>query len=139
MGSRGQYKSSKIYFIDLPFSQRNFRKYFCIQYNGEISVKMSMAVSDMDNLFGENWHIVEFKNSSTRKRIIGLVIVHYRKKSIPKAMKMKYERFSTLLCPMIFFQQIFTKKRFRQKTSSKCMTLCCSLFQFIQQITGNWK
>ena len=108
-------------------------------YNTTEKYQLRCQWQYLDNLFGENWHVVEFMNSSTSKRIIGLVIVHYRKKSIPKAMKMKYKRFSTLLCQMIFFQQIFTKKRFRHKTSSKCMTLCCSLFQFIQRITGNWK
>ena len=85
MGSRGQYRTVKNYVIDLPLSQSSFQNYFHLDYNGEISIKMSVPVNHLDRVFGVNWHILQFENSCTRKRIIGLVIMHYRKKTAPKA------------------------------------------------------
>ena len=78
-GKRLNVKNSS---VDLPLSNESFKDLFPVCYNGESNFKETVTVRELEALFGTNWHTVHFKNSNTRKRIIGLVMLHYRKKTI---------------------------------------------------------
>ena len=70
--------------VDLPLSLEVFKNTFPVQYTGQCNFKATLGVSELDIIFGKNWHTFHFPNSNTRKRIIGLVMLHYRKKKITK-------------------------------------------------------
>ena len=78
----GKYRATRNIAVDLPLSQKVFAKMFPINYNGEESFKQVVSIMDLNRVFGENWHILKFKESSTRKRIIGVVAIHYRRKGV---------------------------------------------------------
>ena len=63
-------------------SQEVFKNFFNLDYDGQDVVKKCVAISELDSVFGRNWHIYIFPKSSTRKRIIGIVLLHYRRKLI---------------------------------------------------------
>ena len=52
-----------------------------ITYAGEDSYKCKVMPSHLKNLFGKYWHICIYTKSSTQCRIIGLISLHFRKKS----------------------------------------------------------
>ena len=87
----GKYTSIKNISVDLPISPRNFKAYFPVEYNYEESFKDVLAITDLNNVFGPNWHEVYFQNSTTRKRVIGLVNIHFRRKR-SRLMVQKCER-----------------------------------------------
>ena len=66
--------------VDLPLSQDYFAAHFPVQYNYEHSVKKDVSVCQLEPIFGKNWHSFHFEKSSTTRRIIGLVHIHFRKK-----------------------------------------------------------
>ena len=73
--------------VDIPCSQQIFVEKFVnpvesITYSGEDSFKCTVAASDLDVVFGPNWNTYRFRNSKTRKRIFGLLVIHYRKKKL---------------------------------------------------------
>ena len=72
-GRKGQRSNVKYSEIDLPLSPSVLELFFPLNYDGKDSVKKAVAVTDLNVAFGENWHIFNFPESSTRKRIIGLV------------------------------------------------------------------
>ena len=86
-GRKGQFCSQRKSGIDLPLSADNLEFFFGMKYSGEKSVKKSVAVENLENVFGKNWHIFNFTNSCTRKRIVGLVNLHYRRKTLSKPQK----------------------------------------------------
>ena len=79
----GKYTSIKNMSVDLPLSPKVFAEKFPIQYNYDENFKAVLAVLDLNSIFGLNWHKVNFNNSTMRKRIIGLIHIHYRKKILP--------------------------------------------------------
>ena len=73
--------------VDMPCSQNVFlRKFVCsvqqIMYDGEDSYKCKVMPSHLKYLFGNDWHIFIYTKSSTQRRIIGLISLHFRKKSL---------------------------------------------------------
>ena len=70
--------------IDLPLSQKVFSDHFPVQYQYQDNFKCTVSVSDLNDVFGENWHIYQFPNSITRKRILGMVTLHFRRKGVGK-------------------------------------------------------
>ena len=81
-GRKGQFSAIRTSCVDLPLSAHVLNMFFPLDYNGEKSVKKDVAVSDLDVVFGKDWNIFYFDNSSTRKRVFGLVTLHYRQKSM---------------------------------------------------------
>ena len=75
--------------IDVPCTPTVFRNTIgCyvanINYFGQDSYKCTVSPSDLDHVFGRNWHCFIYRGSFTRCRIIGLISIHYRKKSTPQ-------------------------------------------------------
>ena len=89
-GSRGKYVNIKTCAVDLPLSPKNMKQHFAVQHIGEEPIKFCLPVSAFDGIFGENWHIFHFPNSSTRKRIIGVIELHYRMKKFQR-IKQEYQ------------------------------------------------
>ena len=81
-GKRGKYINIKNISLDLPLSPLVFQTFFPVDYSGNDGFKDNLSVDELSTVFGENWHIYNFCNSSTRKRIIGLVLLHFRRKTI---------------------------------------------------------
>ena len=84
MGNRGKRCNIKVTSIDLPLSQNVFTDTFPVDYCGEDNFKCTVSVTALNEVFGEHWYIYHFPNSCTRKIIIGLVSLHFRKKTIAK-------------------------------------------------------
>ena len=83
--SRGRTSNLKTVSVDLPCSKKVFAERFAcssnaVQYGGEELFKCSVNPSELDNVFGENWHIFMYRNSSTVRRIFGLVFIFFRRK-----------------------------------------------------------
>ena len=91
-GSKGQHRSMKYVSVDLPLSREAFKKYFLHDDKGELSVKKVVELSHLDQAFGRQWNVVNFKDSSTRKRVFGLVLMHFRLKSLTKLVAHKTTR-----------------------------------------------
>ena len=79
-GQKGKYINIKKIVVDLPLSQSIFQSSFPVDYTGEESFKENVHVDQLNTVFGQNWHVYHFPNSSTRNRVIGLVLLHFRKK-----------------------------------------------------------
>ena len=79
---QGKYTSIKKNSVDLPISPDVFANKFPVSYTGQESFKTVVAINDLNDVFGENWHVINFKNSTTTKRVIGLINLHYRRKKI---------------------------------------------------------
>ena len=75
--------------IDVPCSPKIFLSIVehlpAVNYLGQDNFKFAVTATEMEGLFGNNWHTFNYAKSSTRRRIIGLIIIHYRKKSIPQS------------------------------------------------------
>ena len=83
----GQSVLTKTLCVDMPCSRNLFvHNFVCsvphIDYSGENSYKCRVMPSDLNNVFGENWHIFQYAKSCTRRRIIGLVSIHFRMKTV---------------------------------------------------------
>ena len=100
-GNRGKYINIRNISLDLPLSPILFKNYFYVNYCGEQSCKQSFPVEHFDSIFGSRWHIYNFPNSSTRKRIIGLVLSHFRNKKIDVFIDDSEER-----CAELYFSNI---------------------------------
>ena len=64
--------------VELPLSQDIFNKFFkqTIPKIGKIesdSVNLKVSVNELKNILGENWHIYNHANSSTRQRVLRLI------------------------------------------------------------------
>ena len=81
-GFRGKYSNVKYCSVDLPLSNNAFSSFFADDYTNEDNFKRNVSVKHLNAVFGSNWHIYNFPNSSTRRRIIGDVHLHYRMKKI---------------------------------------------------------
>ena len=91
----GKYSNIKSVSVDMPCSQDLFKKTFLsnisdMNYVDERSIKYSVTPSDLNGIFGHNWQTFQYKNSSTQRRIIGLVHIHFREKSIPQKNAQKH-------------------------------------------------
>ena len=78
VGFRGQYTNVKFCSVDLPLSIKAFSTFFAVEYNNEDSFKKTVSVDDLNGVLGSNWHSYQFEKSSTRRRVIGHVQLHYR-------------------------------------------------------------
>ena len=81
-GIKGNYSNVKYIAVDAPLSQKIFSDVLPTDYKGQDSFKESVSVADLDCVFGQDWHIFNFENSTTHKRIIGNVLLHFRKKQV---------------------------------------------------------
>ena len=73
--------------VDMPCSQLLFRNQFVskltdICYFDDNSFKFSVTPSELNVIFGDNWHTYHYRHSSTQRRIIGLMQIHFRQKTI---------------------------------------------------------
>ena len=68
--------------MDLPLSKNAFSNYFAVDYQNEESFKKTVPVHELNAVLGNDWHSFDFPNSSTRRRIIRDVELHYRLKTI---------------------------------------------------------
>ena len=82
-----KHRNVKSVSVDVPCSQEMFIKKFVsilprVQYCNEDQYKVTVSASDLSSVFGENWHIFQYSHSSTRCRVIGLIVIHFRKKTM---------------------------------------------------------
>ena len=82
---RGKASNIKTISVDVPCSKQVFTERIAsylpvVNYHREDKFKCTVSPSDLDDVFGENWHNFIFRNSSTMKRIIGVVVLLFRKK-----------------------------------------------------------
>ena len=89
LGHGGQRVNIKMSSVDLPISPKVFQRICPIEYQGQEEFKATVSVSDLDDVFGKDWHIFNFPNSTTRKRIIGVILLHYRTKTLLKCADQK--------------------------------------------------
>ena len=73
--------------VDMPCSQGLFvekfiRKIPNMEYIGQDNFKCMLNPSDLDAVFGENWNLYHYKNSFSRRRAFGLIVIHFRKKKV---------------------------------------------------------
>ena len=81
-GQKGKYINIKSICIDLPLSRNTFRNKFPVEYCGQDNFKQLLDVDELNCVFGDEWHVYNFPKSSTRNRIIGLILLHFRRKKI---------------------------------------------------------
>ena len=81
-GKGGKYINIKTMSLDMPLSPHTFKTCFPIHDSALDGFKDKFSVDDLSAVFGKNWHIYHFANLVTRKRIIGLVLLHFRRKKI---------------------------------------------------------
>ena len=82
-GSRCE--SIKSVCIDVPCATDVFLDHFVkncplIKYHGEDNYKCTVTASDLQTVFSTNWDTCMYRGSNTMRRIIGLILIHYRKK-----------------------------------------------------------
>ena len=82
----GKCASVKSISIDVPCSQKVFIDRFAspvmsMCYSLEENYKCTLSPSDLNPVFGANWHIFQYVKSCTTRRIIGLIVLHFRKKT----------------------------------------------------------
>ena len=84
----GKYVHQRKVFLDVPMSLETFQElvsHFAktnVKCTREVNAKFQVEVADFNGIWGENWHVVVLKNSTTVCRIIGSVNVHYRTKKV---------------------------------------------------------
>ena len=54
-----------------------------MKYSGEDNYKCTVTATDLEHVFGTNWHSFLYRGSSTRRRIIGLIVIQCQKKKFP--------------------------------------------------------
>ena len=74
--------------VDMPCSDLLFREKFLSKIPNialllDSTVKFTVTPSDLEIVFGEKWNTFNYKDSSTQRRIIGLIQIHFRKKTVP--------------------------------------------------------
>ena len=82
---KGKFVHVKSVTVDVPCSRQLFAEKFVanlqnVQYCGQENFKCTLGPSDLWPVFGENWDYCKYPNSTTRRRIIGIIILHFRKK-----------------------------------------------------------
>ena len=73
--------------IDMPCSQNLFLDTFVsnvesIKYSGESKYKCFVSVCDLKDVFRENWHTFTYQRSQTHHRVIGLIQINFRQKTM---------------------------------------------------------
>ena len=83
----GKCSNVKSISIDVPCSQELFIQKFVravpLLYLNQENFKATVSASNLNVVFGENWSSFHYRRSSTRRRIIGLIVIHFRKKVLP--------------------------------------------------------
>ena len=84
----GKCTNVKTISVDVPCSQELFRAKFVscvdeIKYLDEDNYKCSVSATHLTRVFGHNWHTFNYRRSLTRRRIIGLIVIHFRRKVLP--------------------------------------------------------
>ena len=90
--------------IDVPCAPNIFVQNFVskgpfFNYAGEENYKCTVSPSDLQKVFGKDWDTFVYQGSNTIGRIIGLIVVHYRRKEIPISFNCndaRYIKFHTL-------------------------------------------
>ena len=83
---RGTVSHVKTVCVDLPCSQSTFIEYFVnkmggLEYLNGSNVRFSVAPSDLNQVFSSDWNLFVYRNCQTRRRILGLISLHYRRKN----------------------------------------------------------
>ena len=83
----GTSSSVKTVTIDLPCSRNVFTEHFVskvelIKYCGEDNYKCTVTASNLNEVFGENWDSFIYSGTGTKRRIIGLIVLHNRLKAL---------------------------------------------------------
>ena len=86
-GHKGNFRHMKTVSLDVPLSPETFQSKICdvvdiIDYSGEENFKIDVAPSQLNLVFGDNWSKFQFSSSSTQKRVLGLVTIHFRLKRV---------------------------------------------------------
>ena len=73
--------------VDLPLSEDIFNNFFKknipdLRNRNSESINCKISINDLKHVLGENWFIYNRPNSSTRQRVLGLIQLSYRDKSI---------------------------------------------------------
>ena len=84
---KGKFGHIKSITVDIPCSRNMFvEKFVCnlkfVEYSGEDNFKCTVAPSDLRAVFGDNWDWFIYSKSTTRRRVLGLVKLHFQKKSV---------------------------------------------------------
>ena len=82
IGVRGKYTNFRVFFVDLPLSPKTFSRFFAEEYNDEKTFKKLVTVDYLNTVFGLNWNLFQFPQSSTRKRVFGNIQLHFREKAM---------------------------------------------------------
>ena len=83
VGFRGKYSNVRHFCVDVPLSPNTFCRLFADEYRDEENFKKMLTVEQLSAVLGLNWHLFQFQQSNTRKRVIGDVQLHFRKKTVP--------------------------------------------------------
>ena len=64
--------------FDLPLSQINFNREFISKIPGihqafQVPMRLKLTPADLEPVFGQDWHIFNFRDSKTRVRVLGEV------------------------------------------------------------------
>ena len=83
--TKGSYSNVRNVSVDVPCSKQTFELEFVnklkgIQYAGEDNFKCLLAPSDLNDVFGDGWNVVKYKNCHTHRRILGSILLHFRRK-----------------------------------------------------------
>ena len=93
IGLRGKYTNVRFFVVDLPVSPRTFSSLFAEEYVTGSNFKKWVTVEKLQSVFGLNWNYFQYPNSTTRKRVIGNVQLHFRKKAIASPQEPKLNRY----------------------------------------------
>ena len=73
--------------VDLPVTPQVFKKFFLSLFPGNVQrrtkskqIKTEVSSDSLAEVFGKNWQIFRFPNSSTQIKVIGNVVLLYRMK-----------------------------------------------------------
>ena len=120
VGFRGKYSNVKNVSVDAPLSQDLFASFFPVNYCGEDSFKDMVSVGQLESVFGKDWHIYNFTNSSTRKRVLGCVLLHYRRKCFKVIMPCSGHRYCIVFIVIVALKN--------QDLCNAQLRMNCSLF-----------
>ena len=72
--------------IDIPFSEKGFDIFFVRKFSHQIQERkngifLNLDPTDLQELFGKDWYIIQNKHSTTQQRILGMVSMHFRCKT----------------------------------------------------------
>ena len=68
--------------VDIPCSQETFIEHFAdniegLDYVYETNAKFTVAPSNLNAVFCVDWNSFQYKNTHTRHRVMGMIILHY--------------------------------------------------------------